>query len=118
MLLWLQANVDSEKRKGQFYFSGFQQDKMMKNVSESLAGRLGIVNLLGFPYGKQTMFAIRFFASSVLLSALILDAASSHWKRNHIRNKAIIRTHHRQVLSVVTGSDYMGLVRETGLEFV
>ena len=44
---YIKMIVDSEKKKGQFYLSGSQQFKMMKNVSESLAGRLGIVNLLG-----------------------------------------------------------------------
>jgi len=39
--------LDKEKRKGQFYLSGSQQFEMMKNVSESLAGRLGILNLPG-----------------------------------------------------------------------
>lgn len=39
--------LDREKKKGQFYLSGPQQFKMMKNVSESLAGRLGILNLPG-----------------------------------------------------------------------
>lgn len=39
--------LDAEKKKGQFYLSGSQQFRMMKNVSESLAGRIGILNLLG-----------------------------------------------------------------------
>jgi predicted AAA+ superfamily ATPase len=39
--------LDREKKKGQFYLSGSQQFKMMKNVGESLAGRLGILNLPG-----------------------------------------------------------------------
>ena len=39
--------LDREKKKGQFYLSGSQQFEMMKNVSESLAGRLGILNLPG-----------------------------------------------------------------------
>ena len=39
--------LDKGKKKGQFYLSGSQQFKMMKNVSESLAGRLGILNLPG-----------------------------------------------------------------------
>jgi len=39
--------LDKEKKKGQFFLSGSQQFKMMKNVSESLAGRLGILNLPG-----------------------------------------------------------------------
>ncbi len=39
--------IDKEKKKGQFYLSGSQQFEMMKNVSESLAGRIGILNLPG-----------------------------------------------------------------------
>jgi len=39
--------LDRDKKKGQFYLSGSQQFEMMKNVSESLAGRLGILNLSG-----------------------------------------------------------------------
>ena len=39
--------LDRDKKKGQFFLSGSQQFSMMKNVSESLAGRLGILNLPG-----------------------------------------------------------------------
>jgi predicted AAA+ superfamily ATPase len=39
--------LDRDKKKGQFLLSGSQQFEMMKNVSESLAGRLGILNLPG-----------------------------------------------------------------------
>jgi predicted AAA+ superfamily ATPase len=39
--------LDAGKKKGQFYLSGSQQFEMMKNVSESLAGRLGILTLPG-----------------------------------------------------------------------
>lgn len=44
---YMKMIIDKEKRKGQFFMSGSQQFKMMKNVSESLAGRIGILNLLG-----------------------------------------------------------------------
>ena len=40
--------LDQEKKKGQFYLCGSQQLKMMKGVSESLAGRVGLITLLGF----------------------------------------------------------------------
>ncbi|MCL2312006.1 MAG: ATP-binding protein [Firmicutes bacterium] len=39
--------IDKQQNEGLFYMSGSQQFKIMKNVSESLAGRLGILNLLG-----------------------------------------------------------------------
>lgn len=40
--------IDRSNKKGQFFLCGSQQFKMMKNVSESLAGRIGLVTLLGF----------------------------------------------------------------------
>lgn len=39
--------IDAEKKKGLFYMCGSQQFRMMKGVSESLAGRLGLLTLLG-----------------------------------------------------------------------
>lgn len=39
--------IDRDHQKGQFFLCGSQQFRMMKNVSESLAGRLGLVTLLG-----------------------------------------------------------------------
>lgn len=39
--------IDREGKKGLFFLSGSQQFKMMSNVSESLAGRLGLLTLLG-----------------------------------------------------------------------
>lgn len=39
--------LDSQGKKGQFFLSGSQQYQMMKNVSESLVGRIGILNLYG-----------------------------------------------------------------------
>ncbi len=39
--------VDADKQKGQFYLTGSQSMKLMKNVSESLAGRAGVIRLLG-----------------------------------------------------------------------
>jgi predicted AAA+ superfamily ATPase len=44
---YIKINLDSTKKKGQFFLSGSQQFRMMQNVSESLAGRVGILNLYG-----------------------------------------------------------------------
>jgi predicted AAA+ superfamily ATPase len=46
--------VDMDKRRGQFYLSGLQSMKLMKNVSESLAGRAGIIKLLGLSLRELT----------------------------------------------------------------
>ena len=39
--------LDRSRKKGQFFMCGSQQFKMMKGVSESLAGRIGLCTLLG-----------------------------------------------------------------------
>lgn len=47
MFPYIKMLIDENNGKGLFYMSGSQQFKMMQSVSETLAGRLGIVNLLG-----------------------------------------------------------------------
>jgi len=47
MFSYLKIHVDKTKEKGAFYLSGSQRYNMMKNLSESLAGRVGIFELLG-----------------------------------------------------------------------
>ena len=39
--------ADEDKTKGQFYLTGSQSIKLMKNVSDSLAGRAGVIRMLG-----------------------------------------------------------------------
>lgn len=43
----MKISLDESHKKGQYYLSGSQAFQMMKNVSESLSGRIGIVTLLG-----------------------------------------------------------------------
>ena len=47
LLPYIKMSVDKSKNKGEFWITGSQVFRLMKNVSESLAGRVGIVNLLG-----------------------------------------------------------------------
>jgi len=51
--------LDRDKKKGQFYLSGSQQFSMMENVSESLAGRLGILNLSGLSLRERCNVSFR-----------------------------------------------------------
>lgn len=44
---YIKMSVDRSKRKGDFWLTGSQVFRLMENASESLAGRIGIVNLLG-----------------------------------------------------------------------
>lgn len=47
LFIYIKMIADKNGKKGQFYLTSSQQFKMMKNVNESLAGRIGIINLLG-----------------------------------------------------------------------
>lgn len=47
LLPYLKAEVDRRGRMGDYWLTGSQQFHLMKNVSESLAGRVGILKLLG-----------------------------------------------------------------------
>jgi predicted AAA+ superfamily ATPase len=45
--------VDTHQNRGDFWLTGSQKFHMMKNVSESLAGRLAILELMGFSIYEQ-----------------------------------------------------------------
>ncbi len=57
LLPYIKMAVDKEKRPGAFWLTGSQKFQLMKGVSESLAGRVGIVNLLGLSLKEQQMQA-------------------------------------------------------------
>ena len=48
LLSYIKLIVDKSDEKGQYWLTGSQQFHLMKDVSESLAGRIGIVDLMGF----------------------------------------------------------------------
>lgn len=47
LLPYIKMYADTHKRKGDIWLTGSQAFHLMKGVSESLAGRVGIINLLG-----------------------------------------------------------------------
>lgn len=47
LLPYIKISVDKSKRMGDFWIAGSQVFRLMKDVGESLAGRVGIINLLG-----------------------------------------------------------------------
>ena len=47
ILPYIKMRVDDSGKKGDYWLTGSQAFHLMKNVSESLAGRVGIVHLLG-----------------------------------------------------------------------
>ena len=49
---YIKMIVDEENKRGMFWLTGSQQIKLMKNVQESLAGRVGIVKLNSLTYSE------------------------------------------------------------------
>lgn len=47
LLPYIKMMVDKERKPGMFWLTGSQQFQLMRGVSESLAGRVGVINLLG-----------------------------------------------------------------------
>lgn len=54
LLPFIKLTVDREHQPGMFWLTGSQQFHLMKGVSESLAGRVGVVNLLGLSHRELT----------------------------------------------------------------
>lgn len=49
----LKPVVDQSRNKGEYWITGSQHFPLMKGVSESLAGRVGVVNLLGISHAEE-----------------------------------------------------------------
>lgn len=52
LLPFIKIEVDRKHEPGMFWLTGSQQFHLMRGVSESLAGRVGVVNLLGLSRGE------------------------------------------------------------------
>ena len=53
LLPYIKLAVDQENEPGRFWLTGSQQFHLMRDVSESLAGRVGVVQLLGLSRREQ-----------------------------------------------------------------
>lgn len=52
---YIKIKVDSSDQAGRYWLTGSQQFSVLKNVQESLAGRVGILNLLGFSMAEENL---------------------------------------------------------------
>jgi predicted AAA+ superfamily ATPase len=64
ILPYIKMSVDESGNRGDFWLTGSQAFHMMKNVSESLAGRVGIVNLLGLSVSETEVLQSEPFTTS------------------------------------------------------
>lgn len=68
LLSYIQVTVDREDRPGQFILSGSQNLQLMASVSQSLAGRVAILNLLPFSLAeiRNTDMALASYEAYIL----------------------------------------------------
>lgn len=72
---YIKIIVDKEKQRGMYWLTGSQQIKLMKNVQESLAGRVGIVKLNSLTYSEIIMNENKriFEPDNIIKSSNIID---------------------------------------------
>jgi len=74
LMPYIKLAVDASGGKGQYWLTGSQQFQMMKGVTETLAGRVAIVNMLGLSLrekaaGKRSLELPPFIPDDVTLKA-------------------------------------------------
>ena len=75
--------VDKQKQPGMFWLTGSQQFLMMKGISETLAGRVAILNLLGFSNRERHKLNLNvepFFPAAKEIITREIHSASSKLK--------------------------------------
>lgn len=77
---YIKILVDQRKRVGDFWLTGSQMFKMMKNVQETLAGRAGIVPMLGLTNSE---------INGQHLSAFQMDIQELMKRTGHIRSMTV-----------------------------
>lgn len=63
LLPYIKLSVDKDKRNGDFWLTGSQSFLLLRDVSETLAGRVGIVNLLGLSTSEAQALPSRAFST-------------------------------------------------------
>ena len=53
LLSYIKLNVDSKNKNGEYWLTGSQKFHLMKGVSESLAGRVGILEMNPLSYNEK-----------------------------------------------------------------
>ena len=80
--------VDENKTKGQFYLTGSQSIKLMKNVSDSLAGRAGVIKMLGL--SMRELDGIEYRQPFIPTDKYLKERAHENTSANYERTISII----------------------------
>lgn len=58
---YIKMDIDDSNEKGKYWLTGSQRFELMKNISESLAGRIGILELSSLSYAEKKGFKSNLF---------------------------------------------------------
>jgi len=58
LLPYIKIEIDKSKKKGMYWLTGSQQFHLMKGINESLAGRIAVLQILGFSQREKFNVAI------------------------------------------------------------
>lgn len=84
LLIALKARLDADRSRGQFILAGSTQFLAMRSISETLTGRIGILEL--WPLSAGELRARRETFLDALFEGAILDVASETVKRGEYAN--------------------------------
>lgn len=84
LMPYIKMAVDAGKKTGQYWLTGSQQFLMMRGISESLAGRVAILNLLGFSGRERSRSGLKvepFLPEKVMLKGRLKYAKKPNLKQ-------------------------------------
>ncbi len=82
LLPFLKIKVDENRKNGMYYLTGSQMFHMMNNVSESLAGRVGILSMFSFSRAEiEGRISVPFLPKNVDNNMLSQDGISDIFER-------------------------------------
>lgn len=81
LLRYIKIEIDNSEEKAMFYLTGSQQFHLMKDVSESLAGRIGILNLLGL--SLREIKGIDFHNPFITTEEYLIEREKSHLETSY-----------------------------------
>lgn len=110
--------VDEKKITGQFYLTGSQSLKLMKNVSDSLAGRAGVIKLMGLSIREIAGISCRepFLPTEKHYSAIDSGAALDYDSLIHFIHKGSFPELHETESDLHDWADFHSSYLQTYIE--
>jgi len=112
---YLQTHVDADRQTGQFILTGSQQFGLLSGITQSLAGRVGLLELLPFSLSEvQTAGCAPQSVDELLFKGLYpplydRDISPSMWYKSYVRT--YVERDVRQILNIKELSTFQRFIR-------